>query len=121
MALETVTRPMPHSVEAERAVLGSVLLRNRESELAFERLRPESFYPAPHRRIFEAMERIRAVQENPVIDLITLRDDLDKRGFLEEVGGADYLASLVDGLPKELNIPSYISIVHDKYVQIYFY
>ncbi|UCF80166.1 MAG: replicative DNA helicase [Acidobacteriota bacterium] len=107
---------MPHSVEAERAVLGSILLRNRESELAFERLRPEGFYHAPHQRIFEAMERIRTVQENPVIDLITLRDDLDKRGLLEEAGGADYLASLVDGLPKELNIPSYVSIVHDKYV-----
>jgi replicative DNA helicase len=113
--METITRPMPHSVEAERAVLGSVLLRNRESELAFERLRPDSFYHAPHRRIFEAMERIRA-SEIPTMDLITLRDDLSKRGFLEEAGGADYLASLVDGLPKELAVHAYVEVVRKKYI-----
>jgi replicative DNA helicase len=116
MVMENVNRPWPHSIEMERAVLGSILLRSRESELAFERLRPDSFYDARHRRIFEAMERIRTAQEDPVIDLIILRDDLDKRGLLEEVDGADYLASLVDGLPKDLNISKYIGTVHDKYV-----
>lgn len=104
------TISMPNSIEAERAVLGSILLNNKESELAFEKLNNESFYNQMHRDIFYSMIEMKKADRK--IDLITLREFLSSN----ELGYVDieYVASLVDGLPKELLLLSYVNIVKDK-------
>lgn len=102
---------MPSSTESERAILGSILLHNKESELAFEKLNEESFYYKDHRDIFRSMIEMRSTDVK--IDMITLRDFL--RGSSEPSGvDSVYIASLVDGLPKELLLSSYVDIVKDK-------
>ncbi len=100
----------PHSVEAERAVLGSIIIKNKDLELVFEKLTSASFLIKQHVVIFESMNRVRS--SGAEINLITLRDDLEKFGILEIAGGAVYISSLVDGLPKEINISSYIEVVY---------
>ena len=100
---------MPTSIEAEKAILGSILLHNKESELAFEKLNVESFYSQMHRDIFSSMAEMK--KSGIKIDLITLRD------FLRGVNvDSEYIASLVDGLPKEIMLTSYVNIVRDKEV-----
>lgn len=110
--VETITRPLPHSVEAERAVLGALLLDNRHLDLARQQLDASHFYAQAHRLIFEAVSELFNL-DKPV-DLVTLRSELERRGALEGAGGADYLASLTDGVPRSLNLPHYIAIVRDK-------
>jgi len=105
-------RPLPFDLEAERAILGAVLLQNEALFKAAESLRPEHFYRESHRRVFSAM--LELFQESRAIDLITLRDLLARQALLDAVGGSAYLASLVDGIPRHLNVEHYARIVRDK-------
>jgi replicative DNA helicase len=105
-------RPLPNNLEAERSVLGAVLLDNNALNAAIENLRAEDFFLDQHRRVFTQMIALSESQQ--AIDLITLTEELHRHGDLEAAGGAPYLASLADGLPRVSNIEHYARIVKEK-------
>ena len=99
-------------LESERGVLGA-MLRSREAALiAIESLQPYDFYDPAHREIFHAMQVI-ATASRP-IDLVTLDEELTRRGRLEAVGGAAYLIELSRSVPSAVNVRAYIRIVDEK-------
>lgn len=106
-------RVLPHDLQAERAVLGAVQLEPSLFDVAeASGLRAAHFFRDAHVRIWQAYTRIRVA--NAPIDFITLRSDLDRHGDLEQVGGPAYLAGLVDGIPRAVNVEGYARIVRDK-------
>ncbi len=105
-------KTLPHSDDAERAVLGAVLLDNKLFDQASEILSGEDFYLPAHRQIFTKMALLSA--ESQAIDSLTLREQLKRDERLEEVGGASYIASLLDGVPRTSNIENYARIVKEK-------
>src|SRR6266852_4643314 len=98
----TLEKPLPNNLDAERSVLGAILLDNNALNPAIEHLRPEDFFLDQHRRVFTQMIALGEVQQ--AIDLVTLTEELNRKGDLEASGGAPYLASLADGMPKESDI-----------------
>jgi len=110
----TLERPLPHNLEAERSILGAVLLDNHALNAAVERLRTDDFFLPQHRRIFERMVQLAERQE--AIDTITLMEDLARVGELEAAGGVPYLSQLADGLPRVTNVDHYARIVKEKSV-----
>lgn len=102
----------PQNLEAEQAVLGAILLDNAVLPRVIEILQPEDFYRGPHRRLFAAM--LDLFERDESIDLLTLRERLEQKNQLEEVGGAVYLASLVDQVPSAANIAYHARIVREK-------
>jgi replicative DNA helicase len=108
----TIERPLPSSLEAERGILGAVLLDNQSLHAALETLRTDDFFSDHHRRIFDGM--IELSEASKAIDLLTLTDELRRKGELESAGGAAYLSSLVDGVPRISNVPHYARIVKEK-------
>src|SRR6185369_14313105 len=105
-------RSLPSSVDAERSVLGSVLLDNRLCNQAMEILRPDDFYLDAHRKIYEKM--IALSEQGRPIDPITLGEELRRVGEFEHVGGGSYVAGLIDTIPRLENIEQYTKIVKDK-------
>ncbi len=103
---------LPHSEEAERSVLGSVLVDNNQINKAQEILSWEAFYSARHRKIFQAIERLS--QNGTPMDLVTLRDELDRAGDLESCGGPAYISDLLDGFSRSMNVEHYAKIVKEK-------
>ncbi|MFQ5930559.1 MAG: replicative DNA helicase, partial [Acidobacteriota bacterium] len=97
---------------AVRHTLGAVLLENTALHQAQQILREDDFYRDDHRRIYRAMGELS--ERSAAIDLLTIKDELERHGELEAVGGATYLASLVDGVPKWANIEHYARIVKEK-------
>jgi replicative DNA helicase len=108
----TLEKPLPNNLDAERSVLGAILLDNHALNPAIEHLRPEDFFLDQHRRVFTQMIALGEVQQ--AIDLVTLTEELNRKGDLEASGGAPYLASLADGMPKVSNIEHYARIVKEK-------
>jgi len=112
MMAADVVRTMPHDLEAERAVLGAVLLGEKAIFAAAEVVRPEDFYLPAHRVLFARMLDL-AMESKPV-DAFTLRAELVRHGEEEKAGGPAYLAGLTDGLPRSLNVAHYARIVREK-------
>jgi replicative DNA helicase len=110
----TLERPLPSSIEAERCILGAVLLDNHALNTAVERLRSEDFFLSQHRHIFERM--IQLGEKRHPIDTVTLMEDLSSHGVLESAGGVAYLSQLADGLPRVTNVEHYARIVKEKAV-----
>ena len=108
----TLEKGLPNNLEAERAILGAVLLDNMLINQAAERLRREDFFLDSHRRIYDQM--LRLFEQGRGIDPITLQDLLRSAGDLDLVGGSAYIGSLFDGLPRFANIENYTKIVKDK-------
>src|SRR5208282_3516577 len=108
----TIERPLPHNLEAERSILGAILLDNHALNAAVERLRSEDFFLPQHRHIFERMVQLGEKQQ--AIDTITLMEDLVRSGNLEAAGGVAYLSQLADGLPRVTNVDHYARIVKEK-------
>ena len=108
----TLEKPLPNNLDAERSVLGAILLDNNALNTAIENLRAEDFFLDQHRRVFTQMIALGEAQQ--AIDLITLTEELHRRGDLEASGGAPYLASLADGMPKVSNVEHYARIVKEK-------
>ena len=100
-------KPLPSNLDAERSVLGAILLDNNALNPAVEHLRPEQ-----HRRVFTQMIALGESQQ--AIDLVTLTEELHRRGDLEASGGAPYLAALADGMPRVSNVEHYARIVKEK-------
>ena len=107
-----VGRSAPWSAEAEQAVLGAMLLDQDAALRAAELVDDTMFYREAHRRLFRAM--VSLVERRTVIDHITLRDELLRRGELDAAGGLDYLAELVDAVPTAANLEFHARIVRDK-------
>ncbi|MBS7262646.1 MAG: replicative DNA helicase [Eubacteriales bacterium] len=103
----------PHNMEAEQSVLGSMLLDKTAASIAVERLIPESFYSQQHREIFEAM--LALFGRGVPLDMVTVYDELEKRGTTETAGGIAYLAELAQGIPTTANAEEYVRIVDDRY------
>ena len=102
----------PHDIEAEQAVLGSMLTDKDAVIAAMEVLKPESFYRDDDKAIYEAMQNLYSRAEP--IDLITLKNELETMSKLEQVGGLEYLANLPEKAPTSANVQKYISIVEEK-------
>ena len=110
----TLERPLPSNIEAERCILGAVLLDNHALNTAVERLRSEDFFLSQHRHIFERM--IQLGEKRHAIDTVTLMEDLSSHGVLESAGGIAYISQLADGLPRVTNVEHYARIVKEKAV-----
>jgi hypothetical protein len=105
-------------MQAERAVLGAILLDNKALETAIHKLRPEDFRFDHHRILYRAM-LVMFEQQQP-IDLITLSEFLQKHELLEQAQGHAYMASLVDGVPRVSNVGHYAQIVAEKAMRVEF-
>ena len=108
----SLEKTLPHSADAERAVLGAILLDNDILDQAAEMLKSEDFYVEGHRRIFSTMLGLATASR--AIDSLTLREELQRSGSLEMVGGVVYIASLLDGVPRVSNVEHYASIIREK-------
>ena len=103
---------LPANVEAERSILGAILLDNLAYNQAAEHLKPEDFSLDSHRRIYTRM--VDLAESSRAIDLITLVEELDRRKELEAIGDVGYISGLLDGVPDRPSIEHYIKIVRDK-------
>jgi len=108
----SLAHSLPASVEAERSILGAILLDNFAYNEAAEHLRPEDFSLDSHRRIYTRM--VDLAESSRPIDLITLVEELERRKELEAIGDVGYISGLVDGVPDRPSIEHYIKIVRDK-------
>lgn len=108
-----IAPPLPANLDAERSVLGAILLDNDAfDEASAFRLKVSDFYSEQHAAIFRAMGVLSDNSEK--IDLVTLTDELSKKRNLEFVGGYAYIAKLMDGLPKTTNVQFYVNILRQK-------
>jgi len=115
MASDTsLERPLPHNLEAERSILGAIILDNHALNAAVEKLRSDDFFLPQHRQIFSRMVQLGEKQH--AIDTVTLMEDLNRSGELEAAGGVAYLSQLADGLPRVTNVDHYARIVKEKSV-----
>jgi replicative DNA helicase len=103
---------LPASIDAERSILGSILLDNFLYNQAAETLKADDFALDSHRRIYSRMMEL--AEHSKPIDIVTLAEELARRKEVEAVGGVAYISSLTDGLPRRPNIEHYVKIVRDK-------
>lgn len=110
------SRLPPQNLDAERGVLGSVLLVNDTIDEIVEFVHASHFYSDAHEKIFAAISRL---YENGVrgIDAVTLAEELDGKGELQEVGGVPYLMQILEGVPHAAHAKYYAQIVRDKWIQ----
>ena len=102
----------PHDIDAEQAVLGSMLTDKDAVNAAIETLKDDAFYREDNRAIYQAIVNLYSKSEP--IDIITLKDELESMDKFEQVGGFEYLASLPDKVPTTANVQKYIKIVEEK-------
>ncbi len=107
-------RVPPHSLEAERAVIGAILLDNAAFSITTEYIFRENFYKRAHQDIFRAMENLS--QKGEAIDVITLAEELKRLGTYQSIGGASYLAEIMDSVHTSANVEYYAKLVLDKYI-----
>jgi replicative DNA helicase len=105
-------RGLPASLDAERTILGAILLDNHAYSEAATILRPDDFALTAHQRVFARVGEL--IDRNHVVDIVTLSEELARRKEIESVGGVAWLASLTEGLPRRLSIEEYVRIVRDK-------
>lgn len=105
-------RTPPQDLEAEKALLGAVLMKSDNFHEVYDVVSPESFYSERHRLIFETMRDIAARSEP--IDLLSVASQLESKNLLERVGGRAYLSELVDLVPVAQNAHHYATLVHRK-------
>src|ERR1700757_5108887 len=108
----SLERGVPVSLDAERSILGGILIDNSLYDQAAEHLTPDDFSLDAHRRIYS---RMRDLQETGrPVDMITLVEELDRRKEVEAIGGVAYLSSLIDGVPERPSVEHYVRIVRNK-------
>ncbi|MCL2833862.1 MAG: replicative DNA helicase [Treponema sp.] len=101
----------PHNDDAEKAVLGAMLIDENAVAVVLQRLRPDDFYSTVNKRVCEAILSLHA--EGHHADLLTLKGELEKTGKLDESGGIDYIAALTHIVPSSANADYYAQIVQD--------
>jgi replicative DNA helicase len=112
IAVAPAQRTLPHNLEAERSVLGAILVHNDAFNLAAQVIDSGDFYRDDHRRIFNCMVALN--ERNAAIDFVTLKEELSRGGELDTVGGPAYVAGLADGVPRATNVEYYARIVKEK-------
>jgi replicative DNA helicase len=105
----------PQNIDAEKALLGSILIKSDSLYEVLETINGESFYADKHRTIFESI--ISLHDRNEPIDLLTLSSDLSNKKLLESIGGESYIAELSASAPSAANIEHYGKIVADKSIK----
>lgn len=103
---------IPYNAEAERLILGGILLDNSLAAQVEGVLRADEFFADAHRRTLKAMGRL--IARGLAVDLVTLQDELQRANDLELIGGAAYIATLIDGCPRLTNVEEYVRIVKEK-------
>lgn len=106
-------RTMPESLEAEAAVLGSMILDPQCIGLVVQKITSSAFYRIEHQMIFEAIISLWD-KKSDVFDLLLLRDELKNKKQLDEVGGAEYLVKVAESVPSSANVEHYLQIIKDK-------
>ena len=109
---ELLLRQMPHSVEAEQAVLGSILIDERCIPQVIEHLRPEDFYLRQNREIYETIYSMFSF--SATIDPVTVLEHMRQNGVYDENNSRSYLIQLMDTTPTAANVSEYVEIVRDK-------
>lgn len=109
--MSELLRTLPHNIEAEIAALGSVMIDNTALERISDFLQPDDFYREAHRIIYDAM--LTLANRSEPLDLVTVSEELHRRGKLEEVGGIAYLTTLIDSVPSAANAEYYAHIVEE--------
>lgn len=104
----------PQSIEAEMAVLGSIMLRPETISEIMDFIRPDCFYVDKHRIIYETM--LELSNRSSPIDMIAVKNHLSEQGVLDRVGNAPYLMQVLESVPSAANILHYAEIVHKKYM-----
>jgi replicative DNA helicase len=112
MTQETLSDALPHSEEAERSVLGAILVDNQQFERAREILASGSFYARRNQQIFDVLQKL--VDAGTALDVVTVKAELERDGLLDEIGGPAYLAELLEGVPRSANVEHYARIVKEK-------
>ncbi|MCA1629299.1 MAG: replicative DNA helicase [Acidobacteria bacterium] len=109
---QMLERPLPHSADAERAILGAIILDNALVNQAIELMRADDFYVRAHYHVFRAMISMseRGAEINPIL----LGEELRREGVLEQVGGISFISELTYGLPHFTNVAAYAKVVRDK-------
>lgn len=107
-------RVPPHSIEAEMAVLGSVLIDNSTYPVITEHLTEEAFYKQAHQKIFRAM--VQLSQKNEAIDVLTLSEELKRMGAFQAIGGPAYLTQIMDNVHTAANAEHYVRVVFDRFL-----
>ena len=102
----------PHDIEAEQAVIGSMLTDKDAVVEAVEILRPDDFYRQDNKTIYEAI--LNLYNKAEPVDIITVKAELTSLGKFEAVGGIEYIATLPDKVPTTANVDKYIKIVEEK-------
>src|SRR6476620_1816414 len=110
--LAAPARTLPHNLDAEKSVLGAILIHNDAFNSAAEVIDSRDFFRDAHRRIFDRM--IALSERGDAIDFVTLKEELQRAGELDEVGGPAYVAALADGVPRATNVEYYARIVKEK-------
>jgi replicative DNA helicase len=109
-AEEMALRVLPHALEAERALLGALLVNPAQIDRVAPLIQDRHFFRRAHQAIYASMLTL-AHEKKVAIDCVTLRDELTKRGEMDEVGGPAYVPSLMDGVPRTANVAYYAAIV----------
>ena len=112
MTRQALERSLPHNIDAEKSVLGSILVNNENYYRVVELLRPEDFYFDAHRVIFRQI--VELMEKSKTVDLITIQEELMRASSLESAGGISYLAGMLEGIPHLVNTESYIGIIREK-------
>ena len=112
MPMEMDGRVPPHSDDAEKSLLGAMMLSREAVMMAVETLQSDDFYSAVNKALFEAMCALYAAGRP--VDLVTMTDELNRRGMMEGIGGAAYLVTLSRSMPSAANAQAYARIVEEK-------
>jgi len=110
-----LTKIPPHDIEAEKSVLGAILIDSAAINSVAEFLKPEHFYLSEHKLIFDTM--IQLFEKQKPIDLVTIQDELKKQGDLKKIGGKSYLSDLINTVPTSAYIEHYGRIVKDHFTK----
>lgn len=107
-----IEQPLPSNMEAERAVLGAILLETKGRDVAFDLLAPDHFFSPQNQRLFQTLAKLR--EAGKCADALMLDDEIRRSGELEAVGGAEYIVGLIAGVPRVSNVEHYVRLVRDK-------
>jgi replicative DNA helicase len=110
----TVVRNMPESLAAEAAVLGSMIIDPECIGQVVELVDSEAFFRIEHRHIFDALITLYEKNKGVGIDTVLLRDELEKRNCLEDVGGVEYIGKILDSVPSSANVAYYAGVIKEK-------
>lgn len=106
------TKALPHDVFAEKAILGAMLIDNRYASVVYSEINSDDFYRDAHKLIAAAIDKL--INSGNTADVVTVAGLLDKNKELKFVGGFEYLSSLLDGIPGNINLEEYVRVVKDR-------